>query len=339
MIHTVVGQKFSDLYSEHVSGGSVEITRINAAERAQKERAKIDQMRQKWSTAVGFTRVFELMTEAKVPIVGHNALLDFVYMFRQFHSDLPSTLVEFKTQLHTLFPEIYDTKHLALSMPEAALSSTSLEPLFQELSLTTEKASRMLMSDHSEYHVETNENQTSKAHDAGYDSYMTAMVFLGLHVHPVLEEEEGGGEESTSLVIPHPSFVAHHQNRLNLMFSDVEALNLEDLGQQVERKSVYSMTEVVSGPRNKKRKIVWDDLFEAESVQRVAKVSAMEHCIFLYEPLLPHEFQTLVQKAAARNLKMEAFQDYWSRKNPTQTSPATVEVDKDEDSGHHCYIM
>jgi poly(A)-specific ribonuclease len=61
----------------------------------------------------GFTTVFELLREAKKPIVGHNLFFDILFFFSHFHSKLPDDYLVFKKRLNKYFPTIYDTKYLA----------------------------------------------------------------------------------------------------------------------------------------------------------------------------------------------------------------------------------
>lgn len=82
------------------------------------ERKELDktQMETDLEEQRGFSQVIELIIENKKPIVGHNCLFDLVRIYQQFIDDLPSTLERFRSQLHILFPEIYDTKLLALNL-------------------------------------------------------------------------------------------------------------------------------------------------------------------------------------------------------------------------------
>lgn len=41
-------------------------------------------------TYLGFSKIFKLLTSAKKPIVGHNLLLDLMFMHQQFYRPLPS---------------------------------------------------------------------------------------------------------------------------------------------------------------------------------------------------------------------------------------------------------
>jgi poly(A)-specific ribonuclease len=73
---------------------------------------------------VGFRKVIDAISEAKVPIVGHNMYLgelkltqDLCYFFHNFHKRLPDQVEVFHEQLQTLFPRLYDTKFLAQDNP------------------------------------------------------------------------------------------------------------------------------------------------------------------------------------------------------------------------------
>lgn len=41
---------------------------------------------------IGFSKVFKLLVSLKKPIVGHNSLVDLMYMHQQFYKPLPSEI-------------------------------------------------------------------------------------------------------------------------------------------------------------------------------------------------------------------------------------------------------
>ena len=61
----------------------------------------------------GFSKVIRLIIDHKKPLIGHNCLFDVVRIYHQFVDDLPANYKDFKRAFHAVFPEIYDTKHLA----------------------------------------------------------------------------------------------------------------------------------------------------------------------------------------------------------------------------------
>lgn len=61
---------------------------------------------------LGFTKVFRAMVASKKPIIGHNCLTDFMFLFDKCYKALPKDLKTFKCELHELFPIIFDTKQV-----------------------------------------------------------------------------------------------------------------------------------------------------------------------------------------------------------------------------------
>ena len=44
---------------------------------------------------LGFSRIIEIMIMSKKPLIGHNMLLDLMFLYEHFIADLPDTLEEF----------------------------------------------------------------------------------------------------------------------------------------------------------------------------------------------------------------------------------------------------
>jgi hypothetical protein len=94
----------------------------------------------------GFSRVIQTMIEGQKVIIGHNAFTDLVFLYQQFIGDLPQKLTSFKKSLSSLFPVIYDTKHIVAivkkDIPELKfLSNTGLFELYDQLGLPEYSAS------------------------------------------------------------------------------------------------------------------------------------------------------------------------------------------------------
>lgn len=120
---------------------------------------------------IGFSNVFKLLVELKKPIVGHNILLDLMFMHKLFYKPLPRRYCDFKTEINNLFPIIYDTKYISNQVKEKyeiqVLNSLgSLYCHFSNLAKTFP-------------HIADYTNNTSKNfHNAGWDSYCTGYIFL-----------------------------------------------------------------------------------------------------------------------------------------------------------------
>ncbi|CAO3669420.1 unnamed protein product [Umbelopsis ramanniana] len=123
--------------------------------------------------AVGFRKVIDLISQSKKPVVGHNVLLDLCHMVNQFIAPLPQDVKGFKEMVHRRFPSVIDTKYLAAQAPDLAhFQSTSLENIYFETRLPPFEGPKI------ELHWDFPAYQSSKAHEAAYDAYITGYVFL-----------------------------------------------------------------------------------------------------------------------------------------------------------------
>uniref|UniRef100_A0A672UDJ6 PARN like ribonuclease domain containing exonuclease 1 n=1 Tax=Strigops habroptila TaxID=2489341 RepID=A0A672UDJ6_STRHB len=67
-------------------------------------------------SARGFTNLFQILVQAKKPLVGHNMLLDLMHLHDKFYKPLPESYEEFKKNIHNLFPVLIDTKTVTKSI-------------------------------------------------------------------------------------------------------------------------------------------------------------------------------------------------------------------------------
>jgi len=130
------------------------------------------------------------LVESKKPFVGHNCLMDLMKLYHQFGQTLPKSYARFKTEISTMFPAVYDTKHICFELKRAFEDTHSkFADRFQSTQLTTLKTrleSKMgenmsylpfspqitLCGDSKRY------DENGSAHEAGYDAFMTGFAFL-----------------------------------------------------------------------------------------------------------------------------------------------------------------
>ncbi|XP_058196666.1 poly(A)-specific ribonuclease PARN-like isoform X2 [Rhododendron vialii] len=60
----------------------------------------------------GFREVIDLISASQKPVVAHNSLNDFSFIYSNFLSSLPSSMDEFRSCLHLVFPHILDVSYL-----------------------------------------------------------------------------------------------------------------------------------------------------------------------------------------------------------------------------------
>jgi poly(A)-specific ribonuclease len=113
-------------------------------------------------------------------LVGHNCFTDLLYLYTCFVGKLPDRVEDFQQSINELFPAIVDTKNLASHGKD--WSDTSLGSVEEEL----QKESSPKTEVPAEYDRYLN---TTRYHEAGFDSLLTAKVAIKLSAR--LEKEKG----------------------------------------------------------------------------------------------------------------------------------------------------
>ena len=102
-----VRQRYNGFLATNSKGKAIEITRLTEEEKQEIEDQKssndpnitlLDQL-------VGFRKILQLLIKFKLPMVGHNMILDICYIVHHFLHHLPDNLDSFKTLVHTMFPK------------------------------------------------------------------------------------------------------------------------------------------------------------------------------------------------------------------------------------------
>ncbi|KEG12673.1 ribonuclease [Trypanosoma grayi] len=133
------------------------------------------------SKRLGFRRFWNCITDFKKPIIGHNFWLDLMFMLHMHEAPLPANYIEYKKELHQLFPCVYDTKTLSRAMAtKNPFKSLHLEGLYRECCKHNEDAENSLVfRSPPGYHFYDPKctGSGARAHEAGYDAYMTGVAF------------------------------------------------------------------------------------------------------------------------------------------------------------------
>ena len=123
----------------------------------------------------GFRSILDLISSLKIPIVGHNMMLDCMYLTHHFYHPLPALIGEFKAQMNELFTEVYDTKYIAdLIFPG---TSTVLCDVYEKF-LAGNPAIPLGIS--LDVGFEAYSHGGKGYHEAGFDSYITGVSFINL---------------------------------------------------------------------------------------------------------------------------------------------------------------
>ncbi|RDW79165.1 CAF1 family ribonuclease [Aspergillus mulundensis] len=140
-------------------------------------------------------------------LVGHNLFTDLIYFFRCFFGPLPDRMEDFKSMVHEHF-EVVDTKYLFTH------DCGDINPIssLQEINDSLLKISKPKMSIHP--HFARYEVQRID-HEAGYDSLLTAQIFLKLSARLGGDEVVPGGSSMDTSS-------ATTQNRFSNRFSQLQ---------------------------------------------------------------------------------------------------------------------
>ncbi|ORY97393.1 CAF1 family ribonuclease-domain-containing protein [Syncephalastrum racemosum] len=177
LIYQEVRKSYSELTAEGRSG-FIRVMRLTQKQLDKRAKEKLARIKKDCEEAVGFRTVIDWISASRKYIVGHNMLLDVCHMIGQFVQPLPEKLSDFKKLAHDLFPYMADTKYIcstAAILQSEIGSATSLENLRFETNCDKFKNPRIDM------HMEFPRYINEKAHEAGYDAYITGSVFLKLH--------------------------------------------------------------------------------------------------------------------------------------------------------------
>ena len=171
------------------------------------EAESCDEFDENFMNYVGFRKVFQLMSESKKPIVGHNVLMDILFLIEAMDQTVKFSPQAFRAYMHNKFPFIYDTKVLSSSSTDIAnrFSRISLQSLFEYYmdnpayganrpSVGVNETTSSALMAHginlpyafSKYTQifsskrELKPLNASFAHEAAYDALCTGIVFLNL---------------------------------------------------------------------------------------------------------------------------------------------------------------
>ena len=173
-------EMFPAIYSESKQVGKFEkhivLKMVTEEEKKAIKEAKKQEELKEIHRKSGALRLFKLITSMKVPIIGHNPTYDLLFIYSHLYDELPHALAEFKTNISSLFPIIYDTmlifsdEKVKKLLPEK--QSSALEAIHTFLSKSTEMASISISVG-----VANKYSENGHYHEAGYDAYTTGFCF------------------------------------------------------------------------------------------------------------------------------------------------------------------
>jgi len=146
------------------------------------------------SLEVELSEVKKALKAKKPVIVGHNLFMDLAFMYNTFIGPLPPRIKYFEEEIHHLFPFIVDTKYLATHGADSMNPRANLKELLAQF----KKVHIPLIVLH-EQHTAYG-SSFGRDHEAGFDSWMTAELFVKLvaklhHNRREIEEDISGSRD------------------------------------------------------------------------------------------------------------------------------------------------
>ncbi|XP_053994436.1 pre-piRNA 3'-exonuclease trimmer-like [Hylaeus volcanicus] len=180
MVHRELRSRFNNIWT--VSGcKSVTVLRVSKDIRSVLEKEEGGLLEKGLLDCyIGFSKVFKLLTDAKKPIVGHNVFLDLMFIHKQFYRPLPNKYIEFKNNIHTLFPQIYDTKFMSIELKkvlnkDANWKINSLSHIYEYFTLYRGK---YCIVNSPAVQLENDSLDEHFYHNAGWDAYYAGYIFI-----------------------------------------------------------------------------------------------------------------------------------------------------------------
>lgn len=137
----------------------------------------------------GIAAIMESAMWLRKVIVGHNSLLDCMYLYHYFFERLPTEYEVFKQKFHKLFPKVIDSKVLAQTLRmELGGIGDSLQKVGDFFG--SEKSDPMVPPQLRGYIdgwlVSSDDDSENSYHNAAFDSYVTGEVFLKMaHIYVI----------------------------------------------------------------------------------------------------------------------------------------------------------
>ena len=124
---------------------------------------------------MGFTKLWDILKDNiqayRIPVVGHNLLVDLMYLYNHLERKIDRNFFTFREQVHShIFPFIFDTKLIA---DHFSLGHLCLEDMWKSLKDNDSIKQKIAVKPATEI-ADGNFN----AHNAAYDAYITGWAFM-----------------------------------------------------------------------------------------------------------------------------------------------------------------
>ncbi|XP_064613331.1 poly(A)-specific ribonuclease PNLDC1-like [Liolophura sinensis] len=261
LLQIEIRQRFPNVWTTESGFGDIVVEKVSAERRETLEKVRgeceVTDHDRVLNSLLGWTRVFRLLIDHQKPLIGHNMLMDLMFLFDKFYNPLPDSYGAFKKQLHELFPVLFDTKHIVLSSKEmfentGLLESTALSDLY--MAFDSSKGKFHTVCSPGIVHAEGFDRYKEQIlpHEAGSDAFQCGYLFLRLaHILHFRDVKSTDVEPCSFRDYLHS--LKSFQNQVNVIRGTVNHLNLDgadpvsrrpELIFVKSRKSSYSLSSI-----------------------------------------------------------------------------------------------
>ena len=197
------------IFIEENNKNFILIKKVSNEEKVKKINLENENILNKIKHEKGIKVLFEKIIEKRKKIVGHNCLVDILFIYNNFIETIPKDFKIFLMKLLNNFNEIYDTKFLCCYYNKNNINENDfhLEGLY--LKLFQEFKDKINIKIHEKF-FNYFESENKKFHQADYDALVTGCAFI------YMNEKYG------------KDFVFNNKNKLNLIKSIFVCMNLND---------------------------------------------------------------------------------------------------------------
>ncbi|KAK3606483.1 hypothetical protein CHS0354_041434 [Potamilus streckersoni] len=230
-----IRNRFPLVWTVTDESGNIFVEKVTMETRQQLEQKSAEAQQQEeqklLESMLGITRIFRVLRECKKPLVGHNMLFDLLLLYDKFYKPLPVSYRQFKVELNSMLPTIFDTKHITNSLRKTMeetglLDSTTLEDLY--IMFKSPKGREHVIHSPDIFHAEGFDRYKTKhvPHEAGYDSFLSGYVFLRM-AHILTFQETKSSEVVPCTFRRYLHSLASYTNSINVIRASLSHICLD----------------------------------------------------------------------------------------------------------------
>ncbi|XP_075269832.1 poly(A)-specific ribonuclease PNLDC1 isoform X2 [Opisthocomus hoazin] len=226
-VQLVLRQALQNVWTQPLGDKKVMVKKVSPQHRRLLENSPYDccQKDLVLLSARGFTNLFQMLVEAKKPLVGHNMLMDLMHLHDKFYKPLPESYEEFKRNIHNLFPVLIDTKTVTKSIwkkcpfPRVSNLSEVYAVLGSNLNPKDPACPVIALASHCSRYAEK-----KSPHEAGYDAFLCGSVLLK-SAHLLLCRSTDDAVEADPSFSQYLAVLAEYLNKVNFIRGGVSSIN------------------------------------------------------------------------------------------------------------------